>query len=236
MRLGETTVSDIEKAIPPTLDCSRGFRFSCPIEERSTSFDLELDGNRLIVYSDEALRARDRLKTFLVKENDKTLVLTFYNDLLVEIVVAPSHYSATYVNEIDSDFAHKLKKSFDGKYKKLSPIVYRSKGDSGVGVGLRAEYLQNRWTPKEGGFVVQLMQTKYIVSNVGLCFSSLQYLTGLNRARTEALCEQKSAFGYSLSYRHPRLYADAYGYLRELVEEVKKVLMLKRRQKLKLID
>lgn len=170
------------------------------------------------------------LKTFILIQDDKILILTFYENALVGIVVAPDHYQYTFHKEIENKLAKELMLSFDKKYNKIKSAQYSKKASPKDAI--KTSYLYRRWEHKSGSFLIQLKEIKETVNNEGACYTSLSGLTGMSHAKMKNLCRNKNEVSYELSYRHPELYREAYNYLFQKIKEEKKNSESKRKEKI----
>ena len=225
-QLGKTSIDDLKK-ITEVDDKCKVSRILCSLQEEHNQ-ELELDSGSIntIWHGPKEI---DNLKTFILKQEDKTLILTFYENALAGIVVAPDHYQYTFHKEIDNKLAKELMSSFDKKYNKVKSAQYSKKALPKDAI--KTSYLYHRWEHKSGSFLIQLKEIRETVNNAGACYRSLSGLTGLIRAKMKNLCENKNEVSYALSYRHPELYREAYNYLFQKIKEEKKNSESKRKEK-----
>lgn len=225
-QLGKTSIDDVKK-IAQVDDKCRVSGILCSFREEHSQ-ELELDSGPIntIWHGPKEIV---NLKTFIIKQEDRTLILKFYENALVGIVVAPDHYQYTFHKEIDNKLAKELRSSFDKKYNKVKSAQYSKKASPKDAI--KTSYLYHRWEHKSGSFIIQLKEIRETVNNEGTCYASLLGLTGLARAKMKNLCGNKNEVSYELSYRHPELYREAYNYLSYKIKEEKKNSESKRKEK-----
>lgn len=223
---GKSTVDDVVKASRALTECSQ-FEITrnlyCPLKSAS-SFYL-YGGNLKRTYI--SLKEFDKLISLQKEENERVLILTFYDQILFQIQVAPKKYSYTFSSNLDDEFIKGLIPLFNNKYKKLKPIVNSTK--SSYYSEITTAQL---WENKNQNFLVEIKEMKRKLDNRSLCMSSSRVLSGLQRAMVEGFCSSGQDVSFDLTYRNQQIYNEAYTYVNERIKEQERESGIEKKKKL----
>lgn len=224
---GKSTVDEVVKASSDLTECSDIQKImknrDCPLKKNNY---ITLDSSNLKLYL-MSLEELDKIISLKKQESERVLILSFYDQILFQIQVAPKGNLSSLDDELEAEFIKSLIPIFNNKYKKLKPIVSATK---------RSYYTQiitaQLWENKNKNFLVEIKEIKRKLDNRSLCMSSSRGLSGSRRARNEGFCSSGQDVSFTLTYRKQQIYNEAYTYVNERIKEQESKLDIEKKKKL----
>jgi hypothetical protein len=224
---GKSTVDEVVKASRSLTECSN-------IQKIMKNLDCPLEkGSYITLYSSNlkrtfiSLEEFDKLISLQKEENERVLILTFYDQILFQIQVAPKKYSYTFESNLDDEFIKSLIPIFNNKYKKLKPIVSATKSS------YYSEIITAQlWENKNQNFLVEIKEMKRKLDNRSLCMSSSMVLSGSRRASEQGFCRSGQDVSFNLTYRNQQIYNEAYTYVNERIKDQERESGIEKKKKL----
>ncbi len=224
---GKSTIDEVVKASRALTECSyyqkSTNKLECPLEKDSYITLYSSNLKRTFI----SLKELDKIISLKKQESERVLILTFYDQILFQIQVAPKDNLSSFDDELDAEFIKSLIPIFNNKYKKLKPIVSATKSS------YYSEIITAQlWENKNKSFLVEIKEIKRKLDNRSLCMTSSMSLSGSRRASEQGFCRSGQDVSFNLTYRNQQIYNEAYSYVNERIKEQESKLDIEKKKKL----